>query len=318
MSMIFEILSFIVSCFLLSWLSSYLVRGLTKIAKYYGIREFLIAFFVLGFASNLPNLFVDVSAALRGLPQISLGDMIGGNLADLTIVAAIAIFFSKKGISADSRMVQGSAVFTSIVALFPLLLLFKGSVTRADGLILIGLFFVYVWWMFSRTDRFKKEYDKKEKINRKEITWIVFQTIAILVVLYFASQQIINSANYFAGSMGASLSLVAILIVGLGNCFPETYFSIISAKKDQNWMILGDLMASVIVAATLVFGIVALIHPFVITDISQILVARIFLVIASIFFLVAIKNDKKLSKKEGLLLLITYVLFLLIEIFVKH
>jgi len=315
--MIFEILSFVISCFLLSWLSSYLVKSLTKIAKYYGIREFIIAFFVLGFAANLPNFFVDISAALRNLPQISLGDMIGGNLVDLTLVAAIAIFFSKKGISADSKMVQGSAVFTSIVALFPLVLLLKGQVTRIDGLILIGLFFVYAWWIFSKEGRFKKDYPRKQKLGKGEILWIMLQTIVILIVLFFSSQQIINSANYFAGSMGASLSLVAILIVGLGNCFPETYFSIISAKKDQNWMILGDLMASVIVAATLVFGIVALIHPFVIVDISQILVARIFLVIASILFWVTIKNDKKLSKKEGLILLAIYVLFLLTEIFIK-
>jgi cation:H+ antiporter len=315
--MVFEILSFVVSCFLLSWLSSHLVMSLTKIAKHYGIREFIIAFFVLGFAANLPNFFVDISAALRGLPQISLGDMIGGNLVDLTLVAAIAIFFSKKGISADSKMVQGSAIFTSIVALFPLVLLLKGRVTQTDGLILIALFFVYAWWIFSKEGRFKKNYAKKQKLGKAEILWIILQTVVILAVLFFSSQQIINSANYFAGSMGTSLSLVAILIVGLGNCFPETYFSIISAQKNQNWMILGDLMASVIVAATLVFGIVALIHPFVITDVSQILVARIFLVIASILFWVTIKNDKKLSKKEGLILLAIYILFLMTEIFIK-
>ena len=315
--MVFEIASFVVSCFLLSWLSSHLVKSLTKIAKYLGIREFIIAFFVLGFAASLPNLFVDVSAALRGMPQIAIGDMIGGNLVDLTLVIAIAIFFSKKGISADSKMVQGSAVFTSLVALFPLLLLFKGKVTRIDGLILIGVFFIYAFWLFSKDDRFRKEYATKQKISKLEIYWIAVKTVLILVVLFFSSQQIINSANYFAGRLGASLSLVAILIVGLGNCFPEIYFSIISAKENKNWMILGDLMASVIVCATLVFGIVAVVHPFVITDISQILVARIFLVIASVFFLITLRNDKRLTKREGLLLLGTYIAFLLTEVFIK-
>lgn len=315
--MVFEISSFIVSCFLLSWLSGHLVKGLTKIAKYFGIKEFIIAFFVLGFAASLPNLFVDLGAAMRGMPQIAIGDMIGGNLVDLTLVAALAIFFSKKNVSANSRMVQGSAVFTSFVALFPLILLLKGEVTRIDGLILIATFFIYALWMFSKDDRFKKEYAVKQKISKGEVIWIVIKTIIILIILYFSSQQIINSANYFAGKLGASLSLVAILIVGLGNCFPETYFSIISARKNHNWMILGDLMASVIVCATLVFGIVALVHPFVIEDVSQILVARIFLVIASVFFLFSIRNDKKLTKKEGMFLLFIYVFFLITEIFIR-
>jgi cation:H+ antiporter len=315
--MIIEILSFVISCILLSWLSGHLVKSLTKIAKYFGIKEFIIAFFVLGFAASLPNLFVDVSAAVRGFPQISIGDMIGGNLVDLTLVMALAIFFSKKNISADSRMVQGSAVFTSVVAILPLLLLLKDKVTRVDGFIMIGVFFIYAFWLFSKDDRFKKEYAVKQKITRNEIVWMVLKTILILVILFFASQQIINSANYFAGQLGASLSLVAILIVGLGNCFPETYFSIISARKNHNWMILGDLMASVIVCATLVFGIVAVIHPFTITDVSQIFIARIFLIIASVFFLICIKNDKKLSKKEGMLLLFIYIVFLITEIFIK-
>ena len=243
--------------------------------------------------------------------------MIGGNLVDLTLVAAIAIFFSKKHISANSRMVQGSAIFTSFVALFPLLLLAKGYVTRIDGLVLISVFFIYVFWLFYTDDRFKKDYSKKENISAKEIFWNLIKVFVILIILFFASQQIINSENNFAGKFGASLSLVSILIIGLGNCFPEIYFSIISAKKNQNWMILGDLMSCVIVTATLVFGIVALVHPFEITDVSQILTARIFLVIASIFFLITIKNDRKLTKKEGLLLLFVYIIFLLTEIFLR-
>lgn len=315
--MISQILYFVISCFLLSWLSSHLVKSLTKIAKYFGIREFIVAFFVLGFAASLPNLFVEVSAALRGMPQIAIGDMIGGNLVDLTLVMALAIFFSKKSISANSKMVQGSAVFTSVAVLFPIVLIAKGSVTRLDGLISIAIFFIYAFWLFSKDDRFRKEYARKAKINKIEIWWIAVKSVFILIVLFFASQQIINSANYFALSLGSSLSLVAILIVGLGNCFPETYFSIISARKGQNWMILGDLMASVTVCATLVFGIVALVHPFVLTDISQILIARIFLVAAAAFFLFVIRNDKKLTKKEGLLLLSVYIAFLLAEVFLQ-
>ncbi len=105
--------------------------------------------------------------------------------------------------------------------------------------------------------------------------------------------------------------------MGLGNCFPETYFSIISARKEENWLILGDLMGSVIVCSTLVLGIIALVAPFTIIDFSPFLIARIFLIVGSVFALIFIKSGKKITKKEGLGLLLIYIAFLLIEIFVK-
>ena len=133
----------------------------------------------------------------------------------------------------------------------------------------------------------------------------------------FASEGIINSAQYFSEALGVSLSLVGVLIVALGNCFPEAYFGIISGRKGEGWMIVGDMMGSVITAATLVLGIIAIISPFEIKDMAPFLMARIFTIIAALFFLIIVRTGKKLTKKEGLLLLSIYVIFLLTEIFIK-
>jgi cation:H+ antiporter len=111
---------------------------------------------------------------------------------------------------------------------------------------------------------------------------------------------------------------VGILIVGLGNCFPEIYFSIISARRGENWMILGDLMGSVIVCATMVLGIVALINPIIIKDFSPFLITRIFTFVAALIFLVFIRTGKKITKVEGLLFLSIYIIFLLVQIFLPN
>src|SRR3989344_8952817 len=133
----FSIFLFIASCTLLSWLSSRLVKSLVQIAKYLHWKEFIIAFFVMAFAASLPNLFTDLNAALQGKPELALGDIIGGNLVDLTLVLAIGIFFSKRGLSSESSMVQTSAIFTTIIAVLPLFLIFDGNLGRMDGLVLI-------------------------------------------------------------------------------------------------------------------------------------------------------------------------------------
>lgn len=316
--MISEILIFIASIFILSWLSSRLVNTLIDIAKYLRWREFVIAFFIMAFAASLPNLFVDINAALHHMPQISFGDVVGGNLVDLTLVMAVAVLFGSGLLPAESEMVQKSAIFTSAIAVLPILLVWDGKLDRVDGFILLGAFALYTWWLFSKEDRFKKVYKGKAKSLVKNPLGLLIDSVKIIIflaLLLITSYFVINSAQYFSVQLGISLSLVGILIVGLGNCFPETYFSIISARRGENWMILGDLMGSVIVCATLVLGIVALISPFEIQDLSPFLITRVFTIIAALLFLVFIRTGRKITRMEGLFFLAIYILFLLVEIF---
>jgi len=322
--MFFQIIIFVISLFVLSWLSSHLVKTLVDIAKYLHWREFIIAFFVMAFAASLPNLFVDLNAALHGLPEIAFGDILGGNLVDLTLVTAIAVFFTKKILPADSRMVQGSTLFTILIAILPLFMVWDGNLSRGDGFILILSFVAYSYWLFSKEERFKKFYKKNKKepnifMKGKFGFWLnMGKAVLLLTLLLLASFGVVNSAQFFSDKLGISLSLVGILIVGLGNCFPEIYFSIISAKKGEGWMVLGDLMGSVIICATLVLGIIALVAPFEIKDFSPFIIARIFTLVAALFFLVVVKTGQKITKKEGLLLLGIYITFLLTEIFLPR
>jgi len=316
--MILNVIIFIVSCFVLSWLSSHLVKTLAAIAKFLGWREFVTAFFIMAFATSLPNLFVDINAAFNGMPELAFGDIIGGNLIDLTIVMALAVLFGKKDLPVESKMVQTSAIFTAIIVILPLLLAFDGNISRGDGIILLLAFMVYSFWLFSKGDRFKKIYRERKKEKPRNLLFFlkdIVKIIIILILLLAASFIIIDSAKLFSVKLGIPLSLVGLLIISLGNCFPEAYFSIISARRGEGWMVLGDIMGSVIICATLVLGIVALISPFEINDFSPFLIARAFAIIAAFVFLFAIKTDKKITKKEALILLLIYVAFLLAEIF---
>jgi len=317
--MIIQIVTFIISVFALSWLSSRLVATLVVIAKQLHWREFIIAFFVMAFAASLPNLFVDVNAALHGMPEVAFGDIVGGNLVDLTLVMAIALLFGAGSLPAESEMVQKSAVFTSIIAVLPILLIFDGGLDRVDGVILLLAFALYTWWLFSKEDRFKKTYRGRPQNSSKSVWFLIgnfAKIILFLALLLVASYFIVNSAQFFSSKLGISLSLVGILIIGLGNCFPEIYFSIISARKGENWLILGDLMGSVIVCATLVLGIIALIFPFEIKDLSPFLITRIFTVVASLMFIIFIKTGRKITKYEGLFFLAIYILFILVQVFI--
>lgn len=314
------VLIFIFSCFLLSWLSSRLIKSLVQVAKYLEWREFVIAFFVMAFATSLSNFFVDFNAIFRGLPEIALGDIIGGNLVDLTLVLAISVFFTKKGLSTESDMVQKSAIFVSLIAVLPLFLIIDGNLSRVDGAILILAFFIYTWWIFSEKERFKKVYNGKNHNIIKDFKGFLInlaKMIICLILLLVASFAVVDSAKFFADNFKIPLSLVGILIIGLGNAFPEIYFSVISARKRKNWMVLGELMGSVIICTTLVLGLIALIAPFEIHNISSFFTARLFLMAAALFSLFFIWTGRRLTKKEGLILLFIYIIFLIIEVFIQ-
>ena len=314
--LLFYALIFLICCTLLYFSGEWVVSGLMRIARFLGWREFVVAFFVMAFAGTIPNLFVGISSAFHKIPQLSFGDVVGGNVVDLTLAVALAALIAK-GLPAESRTVQTTSVFTIVVAILPLLLILDGTLGRGDGMILILAFAFYMSWLFSKKERFTMIYEankipivKEFKIFIKDLG----KAILGVMLLLLAAEGIVRSASFFAESLNLSLAFIGILIVGLGNALPETYFAIASARRGETWMILGDLMGAVIFPATLVLGIVALICPIKIADFSPFAIARFFLIISALFFLFFVRTGRKISKKEAFFLLGIYLLFLLVEI----
>lgn len=315
-SLYFHILIFIISCFGMFWGGESIVRGLMKTARFLGIREFVIAFFVLSFAASLPNFFVGIFSALQGISVLSFGDIVGGNMVDLTLAIAIATFFAN-GLPAESRMVQASSALTFVVALLPLLLILDGKLGVGDGWVLILTFIVYSIWIFSKKERFMKTYEEDDFSIMKEYKPLLRDMLKILagfLVVPLSSWGIVSSSQFFANFFHLELAIVGMLVVGIGNSLPEIYFAVSSARKGDTWMILGDLMGSITLPATLILGIVAIISPIVIEDFSPFVIARFFLIISAIFFFFFVKTGKQISKKEGLVLLLIYIAFVITEV----
>ncbi len=320
MILIFYALVFIVSWFVLFWAGSSLVSALMRIAKFLGWREFVVAFFIMAVAGAFPNLFIGVNSALHKIPQLSFGDIVGGNVVDMTLAVAFAVLIGGIPLPAKSRMVQTSTIFTVFIAILPLLLIFDGVLGRIDGVLLLLTFVLYVSWLFSKKERFKKKYDEIPKemvVGVKNFLKDTGKLIIFLILLLMASQGIVKSIQKISEFLNLSLAVLGILVVGVGNALPETYFAIASARKKDTWMILGDLMGSVIVCATLVLGIVALICPIEILDFSSFAIARIFLILSAFLFLLVVKTGQQITKKEAFFLFLIYILFLVCELFWK-
>lgn len=284
-------------------------------AKILGWKEFVVSFLIISFATSLPNLFVGISSITHQIPELSFSDIVGGNLIDLTLGIGLSTLVAK-GISTQSRLIQASTIFTSFVAILPLLLIFDGILGGGDGVILIWTFLFYAFWLFSKKERFAKVYEEESPLSQQlknlfESVWKIF--IGTLLLL-LSAEGIVNSASFFINSLKISLPMMGILVVALGTSLPEIYFSLFSARKKEGWLILGNMMGSVIFNSTLVLGIISLLSPIRISNFSPFFIARIFLFLASLFFFFFIKTERKLTEKEGLFLIFLYLLFIFLEL----
>ena len=315
------ILIFVGSCFLITIAGDLLVTALARITRVLGWKEFVVAFFSISFAASIPELFVGLSSAFHKIPQLSFGNILGANVIHFTLAIAFAALILK-GFEVKSRTVQASTIFTSIIAILPLILILDGTLSRADGILLILAFFFYIFWLFSKKERFIKIYKEtrppipifeKFKNFLKDLRLLVLGT----VLLILGAEGIVRGATSFARVLHLPLSFIGILIVATGTALPETYFSIKAAKRGESWMSLGNLMGSTVITASLVLGLVALICPIQIVNFSPFIIAGVFLFISSMFFLLFIRTGEKITKKEALILLGIYVLFIIFQLLIK-
>ena len=290
--MLFHVGLFILSGLLLLLASNWLVNSITQIARYLRWREFVIAFFVMAIVSSFPNLFIGITAALQGVPELSFGDIIGNSVVDLTLVAALAVFFGQS-LRGEGPLVQKSSLLTIAIAVVPLLLILDGKLGRGDAIVLLLIFVFYSAWLFSKREQYTHIFNhslpqtQTEPIMRfRAFIKNIFKAIIGILLLLAAAQGIFTSVLFFGDQFHIPLAIIGILVLGLGNALPEIFFTISSARKGNSRIILGDLMGAIIVMTSLVLGIVALIHPIQIDDFSPFAIARFFLIISALFFLI--------------------------------
>lgn len=309
------LLIFIVACFVLVKSGAWLVQTLSRIARFLRWSEFMVAFLLMAFVSSLPELFIGISSALHQIPQVSFGNIIGANVINLTLAVGLATLFLK-GLKVERQMVKKNSLFTALAALLPLVLILDKELSRIDGVILLLAFLVYLSWLFSQKERFSRIYNDAHQ-GFKQFFRDIFVFLGSVALLFLSAELVIYSATILAKILQVPAVIIGILLIGAGTALPETYFVVRAALRGKKEMILGNLMGCVTVTSLFVLGLVALLTPIKIVDFSPYFVARIFLLMAVMFFLIIIRTGGKISKKEALFLLLVYLAFVTVEILIK-
>lgn len=306
----------ILNFFILVLALAVITKGATLATKYaarlaesFHLSKYAVGFFIIAIISILPETFIAINSAIEGLPAFGLGTLFGSNIADLTLVFAVTLFFVGRELKVESKILKNRKIYP-LMLLLPLVLGFDGFYGRIDGLVLIiagGLFY----YTTLRGGVEIKLIGKKE--NRlKDVLGLIIGMALLLAGSHFT----INSATALAINIGASPVLIGMLIVSVGTTIPELSFAIKSIKKKDDSLAIGDILGTVLADATIVVGIVALISPFYFSR-TIIFVTGVFMILASILLYRFMRTERILSRKEAIYLFLFWLIFILTEFFVS-
>lgn len=286
-----------------------------KIVHELKVNKLLMATILIGFSTSLPELFVGIASAMRGQPEIALGNILGANIANLSwIVGGTALMAGSIPIVGD--YLRKDLWMTIGMGLLPLLLMSDGRSDRLDGVVLVLVYLFYVRDMLKGKNTILKHskfaVQKHVKHHFKTKVEYVYEMVKLVVafgVLIASSSALINLAVRMSSSFGVSVFWVGLLVISFGTTLPELVLSIMASEKREMSLVLGNILGSVVVNSTLILGIITIISPFNFSGTVQGGVAGIFLVFVMGLFWLFTRSKHKLEKWEGLVLIGIYAMF---------
>lgn len=306
--------------FLLVKATDILVVNFKSLSEKTRFSKFALTSLILGLATSLPELFVGISSAIEGQTILSLGNIIGANIANISLVIGGAALIGGSVLVRDSFL-RRDVFYVFLAATSPILLLADKNLSRIDGVILIILYVLYQLLIFNEhKSRFKKKeifYQRfLRKINtnnnsKKELVWIIFG----IILLLFAANALVKIAVNLASTFNLPLLLVGLLIVAIGTTLPELVFSIEALRKRQSDMVFGNLLGSIVANSTLIIGLAVLISPVKIQSTGNYFLSTMAFLLIFVFFYLFIRTKKRLDRWEGGILLLTYLLFVFFEFY---
>ena len=310
---------FIIACLVLARSGSLIVQALTRIARFLGWREFVVASLLMAFTTSLPEFFVGISSAFHQKANLSFSNIIGSNIAVLTLIVGLSALTAKK-LKFEGKALQRCSFYAPFIASLPLVLMMDSRISRIDGIILLLTAAIYFRWLIGHQWHFTKIIANKNKDGKIQLFSFLKDIVifaAGILFLLMAAETVVWSALNLAKELKLSLIVIGLFLVSLGTSIPELAFGMRSVKLGHKEMVLGDAMGSVVINSSLILGITALISPFNIPNFSPYFSGILFTVITALLFTIFAKTDREITEREAIALLFIYILFVVTELFLN-
>ncbi len=305
-----ELVILLISLGVLMLSSDRAVTYVMKLSKILGISEMSVGFVVLALSTSIPELVVSMNSAIVKQGGLAIGNILGSNIANVTIVLGLAVLISHKRKLVFKRSVFDKLIsFLFVSSLIPLFILQSGKVSVLLGIILIILF---VFFSIKTPTRVRGVEDITVMYKKDKVLVIIKFIIAISLVV-FSSNIVVESAAGLAAKLGVPASVIGATIIAFGTSLPELTTTIQSFKKKLFDVGLGNVIGSCITNLTLVLGVTSLLNHIQLNIISFTSLI-LFTIMSSMITWYFVSTGRRIDRREALLLIGLYLLFILQEL----
>ena len=293
---------------------NWLLKAAVALSLRLQIPKIVIGMTVVSFATSAPELIVSIKAALDGFPDLSLGNVIGSNIANLGLVLGITLLLGSIQVTKSFYKTDWPVMFLASLIFFAFLYI-DGQLVFWEGLVMFSLLLLFLWYLL----RFQ-EHAVIDELPEDDVPLPLHKTLMFMVLgglgLWGGSELLISGAVGLATFFGVSERLIGITIVSVGTSVPELAASVIAVIKKEKAISLGNLLGSNIFNIFAVLGITAMITPVQVMD-KALLESDIYWMLGFAFLvlpLVFVPSKMKLGWRDGLILLAAYVAFIYVTL----
>jgi cation:H+ antiporter len=300
------------------------IVGLRRISRQTNTGTFALSAVLLAIGTSFPELFVGITSAIEKEPNLSLGVVLGSNIANIALVGGLSAFFVGRVRVYGDYIKRDFWIAVAAGILPVLLVIFDKSLNRVDGLILLMVYLAYATGFFRRRyEQIGKEQQEEESfvyrflrrfnhIDRNETKEFgrLFVGIALLL---FSADAIVNFSSILATQAKLPIFVIGLVVLAIGTSLPEFAFSLRSLEDHEPSMFFGNLLGSTIANSTLILGVASLISPIKIVAFNEYFAAAITFVLVFLLFYMFIRSKHRLDRWEAAVLLVLYFTFLIVE-----
>lgn len=302
--MIFDILLIIAGVAMVLYGADRLTEGASALARRMNVPEIIIGLTIVAAGTSAPELFVSMVSALKGTPDMAIGNVVGSNTMNAMLIVGCAAMVAPMTISKST--VRKDIPFSVFASVLLVLLSLNSFLGRLDGIFLLAGFALFMYYTLSQA----KVGETASVSEVKSVKpWLsAFFVLLGLALLVIGSNIFVDSASRVAYSLGISEGVVGLTIVAGGTSLPELATSVVAARKGQSAIAIGNVIGSNVFNILLILGLTATISPMQIQGVTMV---DLSLMLGSVVLVWLFSRTKyTVERWEGAVLVIGYLVYL--------
>ena len=272
--MLLNILFIIIGVVLVLWGADRLTEGASAVARRMNVPEIVIGLTIVAAGTSAPELFVSLVSALKGTPDMAVGNVIGSNIFNCLLIVGCAAMvapmnISRSTVTKDIPFAVASSLLLAVICMdgWQSLSLHGNTISRLDGVWMLLGFAAFMYYTFLVSKESPTPLDEHSSPSMpiwKGLLWVAVGLGCLIV----GSNLFVGSASAVAAELGVSESIIGLTIVAGGTSLPELATSVVAARKGQSAIAIGNVIGSSVFNILLILGLTAVICPMQIDGIT--------------------------------------------------